>query len=254
MKFETNTGPVTVNIPDRERLLFTIEDRLASDRGFALATLNLDHLQKLTSDHAFQRAYAAHDLVVADGNPIVWLSRLAGKPVSLVPGSELVHPLCQIAAQHSAPVSIICGDENTGRLAAQRLREKHKGLETALVIAPGFPFDPEGAEADKIIDRLAQSPTRLCFLAVGAPRQERFAAYAAARLPHIGFASIGAGIDFIAGQQQRAPKAFQAAKMEWFWRMMSNPKRLAPRYAKCALLLPQEAMKAARQRSNASSA
>lgn len=249
MKFETNTGPVTVNIPDRERLLSIIEERLTQGHGFTLATLNLDHLQKLTSDRDFQRAYAAHDLVVADGNPIVWLSRLAKKPVSLVPGSELVQPLCQIAARNSAPVSIICGDEDTGRLAAKRLQEKHRGLEIALVIAPGFPFDPEGSEADAIIERLAQSPTRLCFLAVGAPRQERFAAYAGARLPHIGFASIGAGIDFIAGQQQRAPKAFQAAKMEWLWRMMSNPKRLAPRYAKCALLLPQEAMKAAQQRS-----
>lgn len=248
MKFNTNTGPVTVNIPDREQLLSVIEDRLQSGRGFALATLNLDHLQKMTSDGAFQRAYAAHDLIVADGNPIVWLSRLGGKTVSLVPGSELVQPLCRIAAQHNAPISIICGDEKTGHQAALRLQEQHPGLETALVVAPGFPFDPEGPEADAIIERLAQSPTRLCFLAVGAPRQERFAAYAASHLPHVGFASIGAGIDFIAGQQQRAPKLFQAAKMEWFWRMMSNPRRLAPRYAKCAWLLPQEIVKAARQR------
>lgn len=248
MKFDTKTGPITVNIPNREQLLSTIENRLTAGGGFALATLNLDHLQKMTHDREFQKAYAMHDLVVADGNPIVWMSQLAGKPVSLVPGSELIDPLCQIAARHSLPISIICGDEEAGKLAARRLQERFNGLEVALIAAPGFPFDPTGPEADALIERLNQSSARLCFLAVGAPRQERFAAYATTRLPHVGFASIGAGIDFIAGQQRRAPKVFRVAKMEWFWRMMSNPARLGPRYAKCAMLIPGTAVKAVRQR------
>lgn len=68
-------------------------------RGFALATVNLDHLVKMRSSPAFLKAYAAQDFVVADGRPIVWLSQLAQRPVALMPGSDMVLPLCRWAAR-----------------------------------------------------------------------------------------------------------------------------------------------------------
>lgn len=90
MYFNFSDGQVIrVNCPDRVQLLEQVDRLLTDERGFALATLNVDHLERLAQDEAFRRAYAAHDLVVADGNPVVWLSRLAGQPVSLVPGSNL---------------------------------------------------------------------------------------------------------------------------------------------------------------------
>ena len=68
----------TLRIAPRTRagLLADLSDRLRSRRGFALATINLDHLVKLPRDRQFLDAYARHDFVVADGNPVVWLSRL----------------------------------------------------------------------------------------------------------------------------------------------------------------------------------
>ena len=75
-------------------------------QGFALATINVDHLQRLGEEAPFRKAYAAQDLVCADGNPIVWLSRIAGKPVSLAPGSDLVLPLAHEAAAQGLPISV----------------------------------------------------------------------------------------------------------------------------------------------------
>ncbi|WP_052176639.1 hypothetical protein [Paracoccus sanguinis] len=87
---------------DAPSLLAEVAARLEAGQGFALATLNVDHLEKLGREAGFRAAYAAHDLVVADGNPVVWLSRLSGRPVGLVPGSDLVVPLVRAATRSCA--------------------------------------------------------------------------------------------------------------------------------------------------------
>jgi len=99
-------------------------------------------------------------------------------------------------------------------------------------------FDPTGPEADKAILAIKESGARIVFLALGAPKQERFAAYAQAALPQVGFLSIGAGLDFIAGTQKRAPAWVRKVSAEWIWRMLSNPRRLAKRYWLCICALP----------------
>lgn len=244
MRFEIGPASVEVNIPDKARLLDEVAARLSGGRGFALATLNVDHLEKLRHDAAFRRAYGAHDLIVADGNPVVWLARLAGQDLSLVPGSELVVPLCRLAAEAGRPVAIIAGTEEAGGKAAAALCTQIPGLNVALIAAPGFPFDPDGAEADALLDRVAAMGPGLCLLAVGAPRQERLAARGRDRCPATGFASVGAGIDFLAGHQRRAPAFMRKARMEWLWRAALSPRRLGPRYLRGAMILPGLARRA----------
>lgn len=239
---------VRVNCSDSSAVLSAARQRLREGHSFALATINVDHLQRLGEDPAFRRAYAAHDLVCADGNPIVWLSKLAGKPVGLAPGSDLVLPLAQLAAREGAPVALIGGNVAALQKSAHAMQDRVPGLEVALIHAPGFPFDPMGEEGAEVIDRLRASGARLCFLALGAPRQEIFAIRARDALPGMGFASIGAGLDFLSGQQTRAPSLVRKIKMEWMWRMLSNPRRLAMRYAKGFAILPGHALAAIRQR------
>ena len=249
MQFSFPDGnSVRVNCPDAEALLTETRERMAQGRGFALATINVDHLQRLGEDARFRTAYAAHDLVCADGNPIVWLARLAGKQIRLAPGSDLVLPLAREAAAQGLPIALIGSSDASLALAAEAMRARVPGLTVALTHAPGFPFDPEGAEADEIIGRIAASGALLCFLALGAPRQEVFAIRARDALGNVGFASIGAGLDFLSGHQRRAPRLVRQAKMEWLWRMLSNPKRLAARYAKGFTILPGHAAAAWKQR------
>ncbi|MEO1612426.1 MAG: WecB/TagA/CpsF family glycosyltransferase, partial [Pseudomonadota bacterium] len=99
-----------------------------------------------------------------------------------------------------------------------------------------------------VIEQLAASDARFVFLALGAPKQEVFAAHAWTALPHVGFASIGAGLDFIAGRQVRAPQWVRRLALEWVWRLLSAPRRLAARYLKCILILPSLILAALRQR------
>ncbi|WP_308918156.1 WecB/TagA/CpsF family glycosyltransferase [Jannaschia sp. LMIT008] len=238
-------GGIAVGVASRSALLDDLGARLAAGRGFTLATLNLDHLVKLRADDAFRTAYAAHGHVVADGNPVVWLHRLAGRAVELIPGSELVAPLAAAAAAAGAPVALLGSTRDVLDAAAARLEADHPGLRVAVRIAPPMGFDPEGPGADDAIAALgAASASGLCFLALGAPRQERFAARAASRLPGWGFASVGAGIDFVAGHQVRAPVWTRRIAMEWAWRLGRDPRRLGARYAACFAVLPGLAARA----------
>lgn len=243
---------IAVNMPARAQLMSEIRKRLVNGGGFALATINLDHLVKLKSDAAFGEAYAEHDFVVADGNPVVWLSKLAGRPVDLVPGCELIEPLAKMAAETGVSVALFGSTQEALDQSAAKLREIVPGLTIAAAIAPSGAFDPTGPEADQAIEDLRASGARLTFIALGAPKQEIFAARARDMMGNMGFASIGAGLDFIAGQQNRAPEWVRAFAMEWLWRMASNPKRLAYRYFQCAMILPQLAIRAVTDRSGQS--
>ncbi len=210
--------------------------------------MNLDHIVKLRSADVFREAYSAHDYVVADGNPIVWLSRLARSPVELIPGSDLVGPLAALAAATGVKVALVGSTAPVLARAAERLEAENPGLQIVATLAPRQGFDPAGAEADGILDTLERSGAGLTMIALGAPKQELFAARGRGMLPEMGFASVGASIDFIAGEQIRAPRWVRRIAMEWAWRMALSPRRLTRRYARCAVILPQLALGAFAER------
>lgn len=248
MKFRFFDQTISINMPSRAALLDEIARRFRAGEGFALATINLDHLAKMTASRDFAQVYAGQDLVVADGWPVVALSRLAGRPVELMPGSDLVVPLCLLAAEQGARVALVGSTTRALADAAEALCARAPGLEIVLSIAPSGVFDPDGSEADDILLQLAGADVQLCFLALGAPKQETFAARGRGLAPGVGFASIGAGLDFLGGHQVRAPRWMRRVGLEWLWRMLSSPARMVPRYARSAAVLPVQAIKALKLR------
>lgn len=250
MDFDLGAARVTVNIADLEQLNREVGGRLRSRRGFALATLNLDHMAKLRRDAEFARAYAAQDFVTADGNPVVWLARLAGRPLNLLPGSDLIEPLCRLAAEARCRIALVGSGDATLRAAAERLGARIPGLEVALCIAPPLGFDPDGSEAEELLCSLEAWEIGLAFLAFGAPKQERLAARGRHLAPSVGFASIGAGLDFIAGTQRRAPRLLRRLALEWLWRLAREPRRLGRRYLDSAAVLPGQVRSALNQGRN----
>lgn len=248
MQFQFGSTVIAVNIPDKQSLLATVANRFAARQGFALATINLDHLVKLRHSAPFRAAYAAQDLVVADGNPIVWLSRLARHPVHLVPGSDMVVPLCQAAAKAGVAVAFVGSSPETLAIAAQHLQAKVPGLAVTYQHAPPMGFDPTGPAAQNILTDLANHHIGLCLVALGSPKQESFAALGRRLAPSTGFASFGAGLDFVAGSQTRAPAWVRKLALEWLWRALSSPRRMVPRYAACFAILPGQIRNALRQR------
>lgn len=248
MQFRVRSGQVTVNVASRAQLLDAVAGRWQAGAGFALATLNLDHLAKLNRSAAFRAAYTAQDLVTADGNPIVWLARLRGERIDLLPGSDLIVPLAQVAAAQGVAVALVGATQDSLAQAARALQAAVPGIEIVAQIAPPMGFDPESDAARAVLEGVAASGAGLCFLALGAPKQEMLAARGRQIAPAVGFASIGAGLDFLAGHQRRAPRWVRRIAAEWLWRMLSDPRRLAGRYARAALVLPGHALRSITQR------
>jgi len=101
---------------------------------------------------------------------------------------------------------------------------------------PPAEFEPDSEAADEAIAVIKQSRARICLVALGAPRQELFSARALDATTGIAFLGIGASLDFIAGTQTRCPQLLRRLNLEWAWRALSDPRRLAPRYVACAAL------------------
>lgn len=229
---------VDINIASRTALFDEVRNRFTAGQGFALATINLDHVTKLEKSPEFRAAYAAQDLIVADGNPIVWTSKLAGDPLDLIPGSELVLPLATLAAETGAPVALIGSNDASLAGAAATLNDHAPEINIVLQHAPAYGFDPTGDAARALLAQIDASGAQLVFIALGAPKQEHFAALGRTLAPKAGFASVGAGLDFLSGTQVRAPLWVRKIAMEWLWRLLSNPRRLFWRYAMCFVVLP----------------
>lgn len=241
-------SPVNVSDATRSMLLGDLARHLEAGRGFAVATVNLDHIVKLRRDPGFRAAYLRHTHIVADGNPVVWLHRLAGRSVNLITGSDLVEPLLELAARQGVPVAFFGSSQETLERATKRLTERYPGLVVIARLSPALGFDPASDEAAQAIAAIRASGAQLCLVALGAPKQELFAARAIEMLPGCGFVSIGAGLDFIAGTQRRAPRLWRALAMEWLWRLLSDRKRLARRYLDCGIILPGLVVMALRER------
>ncbi len=245
--FEFISG-ICVNVPTREALFRDVRARLGDHKGFSIATLNLDHVIKLRRDPIFLESYGQHSHITADGNPIVMFSRLARQELELIPGSELIEPVAEIAAELGVKIALFGSTTASLDEAAAALTRKFSNLDVALIHAPPMGFDPVGPDAEAFIEMLRASQARLCFLALGAPKQEVFAAFAQKQIAEVGFFSIGAGLDFISGRQVRAPKLVRKLALEWAWRWAKDPRRLTARYLGCIAVLPRLLVKALKVR------
>jgi exopolysaccharide biosynthesis WecB/TagA/CpsF family protein len=201
-------------------------------------TLNLDHVVKMRKDAMFRGAYKRAGLITADGFPIVLACRLQGKRVSRVAGSDLIAPISAEAARSGKSVYLFGSSLQVLIKASRLLHERHAGLTIAGVFSPPQGFDPTSEDARRCIATIGRSGADLCFVALGAPKQELFADHGKSLLPNISFVCIGAGLDFIAGTQVRAPPWMQRWNLEWLWRAASDPQRLLYRYLLCMVALP----------------
>ncbi|MFV0282120.1 MAG: WecB/TagA/CpsF family glycosyltransferase [Rhodoblastus sp.] len=224
---------VCVNLLDPRQALEAVLARLEEKRAFTLFTLNLDHVVKLRTSAEFRACYADADFVSADGWPIVRYLRKRGAAAVRTTGADLTLPLCEAAARAGVGVFIIGPRAPVQDRAVDKLRETIPRLDIAGTDASIV--DPRNAAAlDELARRLRASGARLCFVCLGAPKQEMTAQALKARCPGVGFICVGAALDFISGDVVRAPRFVQKIGMEWAWRLASDPWRLAPRYMRCA--------------------
>ena len=226
-----------INVDTMTTAVAVATERLRQGLGFTFFTLNLDHLCKRRQSPAFREVYQRATFVSADGAPIAKLARSVGADVKRTTGADMVLPMIEVAAREGFPIYLFGTSDEVLAASAERLKARYPNLVIAGTHSPAMGFQPNSTLAEEAADRIAASGARMCFVALGAPKQELFSDMLLARHPQIGLFCIGAALDFIAGRQKRAPGILANTGLEWLWRLSQEPKRMARRYAENALLL-----------------
>ena len=193
-----------------------------------VVTPNADHLIRLDDDPAFRTTYAEAGFVLLDSRLLSHIVRFTrGLRLPVCTGSDLTANLFANVITADDPIVLIgCSDKQASSLA------KLYGLNRLAHLNPPMGFVHDAASVEDVLRFVElHSPFRFCFLAVGAPQQELLASQLKQRGIARGLAlCVGASINFITGEERRAPSWIQHIGMEWMYRLMQAPGRLAHRY------------------------
>lgn len=212
-------------------VLSHIATALNHNRGGWVITPNLDQLRLYCKHPDLHPLYEEADLILADGMPLVWASRLAGEPLpERVAGSSLVTPLCALAAESGHSVFFLGGNPGAAAAAAQKLNTQYSSLKVAGTYCPKIGFEKDPEEMTRIRDAILSSRPDIIFVGLGFPKQEKLIRELRAIYPRAWYLGIGISFSFIAGEVRRAPLWMQRLGLEWFHRMTQEPGRLFKRY------------------------
>jgi N-acetylglucosaminyldiphosphoundecaprenol N-acetyl-beta-D-mannosaminyltransferase len=230
------------------RLREWIEDDSPKPECRYVVTPNVDHAVQLQENADLVSAYKRAHLILADGHPIVWASRLLRKPLpERVAGSELVPALFDsFDRDHPSGklrVFLLGAMPGVGAVAAENMKKQWPNVETVGVYSPPFGFEKDTKENNFLLGRIALARPDVVIVGLGAPKQEIWVNEHFEMMNAKVALCVGATIDFLAGEQKRAPVWMQRSGVEWLHRMCSQPKRLVKRYAKDAWIFPQLVVK-----------
>jgi N-acetylglucosaminyldiphosphoundecaprenol N-acetyl-beta-D-mannosaminyltransferase len=208
-----------------------ILEHLDAGVGGVVVTPNLDHLYRCINDVSFGALVAEADLVVADGMPLVWASRIQGTPLPCrVAGSDLIWSLSSAAAKRGRSIYMLGGLPGTADAAAKTLLERSPDLKIAGTHCPPIGFERDDHEIALIIEKLTASKPDIIFVALGSPKQEQLIDRIRRTLPGSWWLGVGISFSFVAGDVRRAPKWMQRTGLEWIHRLIQEPRRLFKRY------------------------
>ena len=176
----------------------------------------------------------AAPLVVADGAPLVVLSRIFGPRLpERVAGSDLIFDIVEAAANQGLRVYFFGGEEESTKLAIAELQRRYPALQVAGCSCPRVALSPNEnqlAEEEIMCREITEAHTDILLVGLGCPKQELFVDRNASRL--VGMVAIGLGgsFNFVSGRVRRAPLWVQKIGMEWIYRIIQEPRRLFMRY------------------------
>jgi len=203
----------------------------AGGAPLVVSSCNVDMVVKASRDPSFAEALASADILTADGMPVVWLGRArGGRFPERVAGSELVPRVSKACARHGYSVFFFGGRPGIPEAAAARLLAEAPELRIAGTLSPPMGFDSDPGLLEQTVAEVRRAAPDVLFVAMGAPRQERFIAAHAAALGAKAILGIGGSLDMLAGRVRRAPGWVQRSGLEWLWRLVQEPRRLFRRY------------------------
>jgi N-acetylglucosaminyldiphosphoundecaprenol N-acetyl-beta-D-mannosaminyltransferase len=209
----------------------SIDAMIAEGGTHYIVTPNVDFLVKAQRDNELRKILIHADLVLCDGKPIVWASHfLGGVLASRVAGSDLIPLLLQRSAERGWRIFLLGGSPMVAAEAARRIGVSHPTLPEVAHYSPPY-RSLEEMDNEGILERIRSARPDIMLVCFGCPKQEKWISRNLRSLDVPVVIAAGATIDFLAGSVARAPVWMQRAGMEWIFRLVQEPRRLARRYA-----------------------
>jgi N-acetylglucosaminyldiphosphoundecaprenol N-acetyl-beta-D-mannosaminyltransferase len=195
-----------------------------------IAVTGMHGVMEAHHDPEFKRILNSADLVVADGMPLVWLSRLKGIGLKRrVYGPELMLSVCQQKTSKRLRHFLFGGAPGVADRLAIVLQDKYPGLEIVGTCSP--PFRPLTLDEDeKLVASMNRTSPDVVWVGLSTPMQERWMHEHRGRLNASVLLGVGAAFDLHAGIKKQAPGWMRGNGMEWLFRLLQEPRRLWRRY------------------------
>lgn len=178
----------------------------------------------------YRKVVNAAAMVTPDGMPIVWVARLKGsKQVERVYGPDLMRKVCEEGQGKGYRHYFYGGSEDTLEKLKRKIREQCPKINIAGNYSPSFVKKAE-LEKQEILDKINESKVDVLWVGLGSPKQDFWMALHRNKLNVPVMIGVGAAFDFLAGTKPQAPRWMQRSGLEWFFRLLCEPKRLWKRY------------------------
>lgn len=223
-----NTYINNVTMPET---IAAIEQMIGADKKSYVVAINVDVVMKIEEDSYLKKVVDNADMVLVDGKPLVWISKLHGKPLKAkISGSDLVPLLCEVAAEKGYRIFIIGGKDGIAEQAKEKLENRLPKIKIVGTYAPPFGFEKNESELEKINQMISEAHPDLLIACFGCPKQEKWIYENIEKYNAKVSVCAGATVDFLAGNVKRAPRWMSDHGLEWFYRFTQEPKRMFKRY------------------------
>lgn len=223
---------INVNTENYEELLPMIFDRIETKEKSLIVAINPEKIIKAKNDPALKKLLNEAEFQIPDGIGVILASKIQkGQITSRVTGVDMMMRLCEEAEKRQKPIFLYGGKPGIADKAAEKLKE----LYPSIIISgtqDGYEKDNE-----KVIAKINEAKPDLLFVAMGSPKQENWINANREQLHPTIYQGVGGSFDVLAGNVKRAPEAFQKIGMEWFYRLMKEPKRIKRQIALPLFLL-----------------
>ena len=210
-----------------------LESLIEGEESNLVATADASGIVLALDDPELAAIYRESTLVTPDSNGVVWALNRCGHAVKeRVSGVDLVDRLCGLSSEKGYRIFILGSEPGVAELAAERLRLRHPGCN---IVGTRHGYFPP-TDDDLVAEEVAAFRPDVLFVAMGIPRQEKFIAKTMPLIRAKVAIGVGGSFDVFSGRVRRAPRLVQALKLEWLWRTLLNPKKMAkakllPRFA-----------------------
>lgn len=213
---------VGIDLVTMQSALRIIEKFIVDRKPKMVITADASGIVLAQSDREWQEILERADLVTPDSAGVVWASRKLGNPLEeRVSGVDLVDQICRLGDQKQYRIFFLGGENKVAYDAAKKLNEKYPGF---VIVGAEHGYFEQSDEA-KIVENIRNAKPDILFVGMGIPIQEKFIYRNLYELNVPVSMGVGGSFDVLSGRVKRAPRWFQKLRLEWFWRLLQNPKK-----------------------------